>query len=303
MTPPAAEFDARAYLAARRERVDAHLEQVMDLSSELFGGLVESMRYSLFAGGKRVRPILALAACEAVGGDIELALPAASALELMHTYTLIHDDLPAMDDDDFRRGRPTNHKVYGEAMALLAGCGLLSIAFEIVARQATEGRIAHERATRAIALLADAIGWRGVIGGQAIDIDSTGKEIDLARVRDICFHKTATLIAASVVVGAVAGGGDEAQIEALDRFGRAIGLAFQVADDILNVEGDAEKLGKGTGTDAGAGKTTFPSVMGLDGAKTYARELLDEANAALAPFGPRADALRAIADYIVTRDR
>lgn len=303
MTPPAAEFDARAYLAERRERVDAHLERVMDLHSDLFGGLVESMRYSLFAGGKRVRPILALAACEAVGGDIELALPAASALELMHTYTLIHDDLPAMDDDDFRRGRPTNHKVYGEAMALLAGCGLLSIAFEIVARQATEGRIPHERATRAIALLADAIGWRGVIGGQAIDIDSTGKEIDLARVRDICFHKTATLIAASVVVGAVAGGGDEGQIEALDRFGRAIGLAFQVADDILNVEGDAEKLGKGTGTDAGAGKTTFPSVMGLDGAKTYARELLDEANAALAPFGPRADALRAIADYIVTRDR
>ncbi|MCC6158662.1 MAG: polyprenyl synthetase family protein [Deltaproteobacteria bacterium] len=303
MTRPPSEFDARAYLASRRDRVDAHLEQVMDLRSDLFGGIVESMRYSLFAGGKRVRPILALAACEAVGGDIELALPAASALELMHTYTLIHDDLPAMDNDDFRRGRPTNHKVYGEAMALLAGCGLLSIAFEIVARQATEGRIAHERATRAIAMLADAIGWRGVIGGQAIDIDATGKEIDLARVRDICFHKTATLIAASVTVGAVAGGGDEAQIAALGRYGRAIGLAFQVADDILNVEGDAEKLGKGTGTDAGAGKTTFPSVMGLDGAKTYARELLDEANAALAPFGPRADALRAIADYIVTRDR
>ncbi|MCL4235591.1 MAG: polyprenyl synthetase family protein [Deltaproteobacteria bacterium] len=303
MTAAPAEFDARAYLAARREQVDAHLEQVMDLRSELFGGIVESMRYSLFAGGKRVRPILALVACEAVGGDCELALPAAAALELMHTYTLIHDDLPAMDDDDFRRGRPTNHKVFGEAMALLAGCGLLSIAFEIVARQATEGRMAHERATRAIALLADTIGWRGVIGGQAIDIDATGKEIDLARVRDICFHKTATLIAASVVVGAIAGGGDEGQIAALERFGRAIGLAFQVADDILNVEGDAEKLGKGTGTDADAGKTTFPAVMGLDGAKTYARELLDEANAALAPFGPRADALRAIADYIVSRDR
>lgn len=296
-------MDIPGYLSDRRRVVDEYLSSVMDLREPTFDRMVESMRYSLFAGGKRVRPILALAACEAVGGPIERALPAAAALELMHTYTLIHDDLPAMDDDDFRRGRPTNHKVYGEALALLAGCGLLSLAFEIVARQATAGGIPHERATRAIELLADAIGWRGVIGGQSIDIESTGSAIGVERVRSIAHYKTATLITASVKVGAIAGGGSEEKVDALGRYGLAIGLAFQVADDILNVVGDAAKLGKGIGTDAEAGKTTFPAVMGLDAARAFAAELLADALSALEGFGTEADPLRGIAEYVVNRDR
>ncbi len=296
-------MDLATYLKERRALVDDELARVLDLSNDLFGLQIESMRYSVFAGGKRVRPILALAASEAVGGSIAEAMPVACALELAHTYTLIHDDLPCMDDDDFRRGRPSNHKVFGEAQALLAGCSLLTLAFEIVSNQAREGGISFERAVRAIHVLAGAVGWQGVVGGQSIDIASTRKALDLSQVKAICRHKTATLISASVTAGATAGGATPEQIEALARYGLAIGLAFQVADDILNVEGDEKKLGKGTGTDAAAGKTTFPALLGMDKAKEYARELLSDALAALESFDAKAEPLRLLADYIVTRDR
>ncbi|MBZ0271767.1 polyprenyl synthetase family protein [bacterium] len=296
-------MSVREYLDARARLVEHALDACTGGDPGPFGRLQEAMRYSLLAGGKRVRPVLAIAACEAVGGTAETAMPVACALELAHTYTLIHDDLPAMDDDDFRRGRPTNHKVFGEAQALLAGCGLLSLAFEIVARATADGLFPADRAARIVALLADAIGWRGVIGGQSLDIESTGKTVDIERVTLICRMKTAVLISASVRAGAIAAGAPRAKEEALARFGDAIGLAFQIADDVLNVTGDAEKLGKGTGTDAEAGKTTFPALLGLDGARRRAAERLDTALAEIAGFGAAAKPLRDLARYIVNRDR
>ncbi|MCB9489271.1 MAG: polyprenyl synthetase family protein [Deltaproteobacteria bacterium] len=297
------DFDLKTYLTDRQGRVEAALDALLAEPEPIFTTLRDSMRYSLLAGGKRVRPILCLAAAEACGGDEARAMPAACALELMHSYTLIHDDLPCMDDDDLRRGKPTNHTVYGEAQALLAGNGLFTLAFEIVAKQAIDGGISTEAAARVTHRMATAIGWRGVIGGQSIDIEATGQTIDRRRVETICTHKTAVLIAASVACGAIVAGAPDERVEALDRYGRSIGLAFQVADDVLNVEGDAAALGKGTGTDEAAGKTTFVDVLGLPGARDYAKYLLTDALAALADFDGKAEPLRALARYIVTRDR
>jgi geranylgeranyl diphosphate synthase, type II len=296
-------LDIENYLKERGRLVEDELTLLLKLRTDLFVSLTDSMRYSVFAGGKRIRPILAMAACEAVGGLARDVIPFACALELIHTYTLIHDDLPCMDNDDFRRGMPTNHKVFGEAQALLAGCSLLSLAFEIISRQAIDGGIAEDRALIAMNILAGAIGWQGVMGGQSIDMESTGKDADLSRVREICHYKTATLIEASVKAGAVIGGGHELQIQALEKYGEYIGLAFQVADDILNVEGDSQKLGKGTGTDAHAGKTTFSVILGVEGAKNLASKLLQDALYAINDFGPAGDRLRAIAEYMVNRDR
>ncbi len=292
-----------AYLKKQRTVIDAELEKYLDLRSDLFGTLVDSMRYSLFAGGKRIRPILALAACEAVGGEIKKVLPVACALEIMHTFTLIHDDLPCMDNDDMRRGRPTNHKVFGEAQTLLAGCSLLAITFEIISGQCVSGDINAEHAITLTHILSRAVGWEGVMGGQSLDMIYEGEPSDIEHVKAVCHHKTATLITASLACGAVAGGASETQVEALTHFGHSIGLAFQVADDILDVEGEAHKLGKSTGTDARAGKVTFPALMGLAKAKSLAQKLLGESLSALDEFDSRADPLRKIAHYIVTRDR
>jgi geranylgeranyl diphosphate synthase, type II len=292
-----------AYLKKQRTVIDDELEKYLDLRSDLFGTLIDSMRYSLFAGGKRIRPILALAACEAVGGEIKKVLPAACALEIIHTFTLIHDDLPCMDNDDMRRGRPANHKVFGEAQALLAGCSLLTITFEIISGQCISGDIDAERAISLTHILSRAAGWEGVMGGQSLDMIYEGEPSDIERVKAVCHHKTATLITASLACGAVAGGASETQVDALTHFGHSIGLAFQVADDILDVEGEAQKLGKSTGTDARAGKVTFPALMGLVKAKSLAQKLLDESLSALDEFDSRADPLRKIARYIVTRDR
>lgn len=295
-------MDLPSYLEERRNLIDAELERILNLGSGDPGVLIRSMRYSVLAGGKRVRPILVLAACEAVGGAVDQALPVACAMELGHTFTLIHDDLPCMDDDDTRRGRPSNHKVFGEAQALLAGCSLLALAFEIIVHPATRGDIPPERAIRVAHLFARGIGWAGVMEGQSIDMESTGRTIDLDRVRKIARNKTATLIAASLACGAVMGGGTEKEIGDLESYGLAIGLAFQVTDDILNIEGNAARLGKKTGTDADAGKTTFPALLGANGAKEQAVTLLEEAMAHLVHFGGEADLLRAIARYIVARD-
>jgi geranylgeranyl diphosphate synthase type II len=258
------------------------------------------MRYSVFAGGKRVRPVLMLAACDAVGGNLEKAIPAACAMEMIHTYSLIHDDLPAMDDDDFRRGNPTNHKVYGEATAILAGDALLTEAFILLSKD--DGGDAAAR-LKVIQEIATASGSRGMVGGQVVDMESEGKPelIDIATLSYIHTHKTGALIRASVRAGAILAGAGEERLASLTRYAEAIGLAFQIADDILDVEGTTEELGKDAGSDEARGKATYPALVGLEASKARAQELVDMALEALAGFDERAEPLRAIASYIVKR--
>ena len=293
-------MDLKEYLKDRCQMVDEALDRFLPSGDELPASLHGSMRYSVFAGGKRVRPVLMLAACETVGGHLSWALPAACAMEMIHTYSLIHDDLPAMDDDDFRRGNPTNHKVFGEATAILAGDALLTEAFILLAR-AEEG--AHPAARlRVIHEIAHASGSRGMVGGQVVDMESEGKgEIDLATLSYIHTHKTGALIRASVRAGAILGGASAESLAALTRYGDAIGLAFQIADDILDVEGTTEELGKDAGSDQARGKATYPALMGLEASKARALELVQMALDALAPFDERAEPLRTIASYIVKR--
>jgi geranylgeranyl diphosphate synthase, type II len=294
-------MDLKEYLKSRCQLVDEALERFLPPGSELPASLHGSMRYSVFAGGKRVRPILLLAACETVGGQLRGAMPAACAMEMIHTYSLIHDDLPAMDDDDFRRGNPTNHKVYGEATAILAGDALLTEAFILLSRNEEGG--AHPAARlRVIQEISHASGSRGMVGGQVVDMESEGKgEIDLATLSYIHTHKTGALIRASVRAGAILGGATVESLAALTRYGDAIGLAFQIADDILDVEGTTEELGKDAGSDQARGKATYPALVGLEASKARAGELVQMALDALAPFDERAEPLRAIASYIVKR--
>ena len=293
-------MDLKDYLKKRCELVDQALERFLPEASELPASLHGSMRYSVFAGGKRVRPVLMLAACETAGGDLAAAIPAACAMEMIHTYSLIHDDLPAMDDDDFRRGNPTNHKVYGEATAILAGDALLTEAFILLSREGQGGDPAAR--LRVIQEIATASGSRGMVGGQVVDMESEGKgDIDLATLSYIHTHKTGALIRASVRAGAILGGADAESLAALTRYGDAIGLAFQIADDILDVEGTTEELGKDAGSDQARGKATYPALVGLEASKARARELVQMALDALTRFDERAEPLRAIASYIVKR--
>jgi geranylgeranyl diphosphate synthase type II len=261
------------------------------------------MSYSLFAGGKRLRPILCLAGCSAVGGGEKDILPVACALELIHTYSLIHDDLPAMDDDDTRRGKPTNHKVFGEAVAILAGDGLLTEAFRLMTRADAAKEIKPRAVLEVIGLIAAAAGYRGMVGGQVADIQSEGKEAEPDLVQYIHTHKTGALINASVVAGALLGGGTETEVEAINGYGQRTGLAFQIADDILDVEGDSAAMGKGVGHDAQKGKMTYPSVFGLGRSKEIQKEMVDGAIASLEIFDHRADPLRQIALYIIERKK
>jgi geranylgeranyl diphosphate synthase type II len=295
-------MDLKAYLKEKITLVDAALERYLPKEEERPQSLHKAMRYSIFAGGKRVRPVLMLAACEAVGGAIDNAMPAACAMEMIHTYSLIHDDLPAMDDDDFRRGRPTSHKVFGDAIAILAGDGLLTEAFKLM----TDTRFASDvDAGIKIAVIneiATCAGTYGMVGGQVVDMESEGKsDIDLPIVQYIHTHKTGALIKASVVAGALLGGADEKQLAAIRRYGEAAGLAFQIADDILDIEGTTEEIGKDAGSDQARGKATYPAVMGLAAAKQEAQAMMDEAMLALVPLGVAAEPLREIARYIVER--
>jgi geranylgeranyl diphosphate synthase, type II len=293
-------MDLKDYLNKRCQLVDKALEGVLPAADELPASVHGSMRYSVFAGGKRVRPVLMLAACETVGGKVEAAMPAACAMEMIHTYSLIHDDLPAMDDDDFRRGNPTNHKVYGEATAILAGDALLTEAFILLSRPESGSDPAAR--LQVIQEIACASGSRGMVGGQVVDMESEGQqEIDLATLSYIHTHKTGALIRASVRAGAILGGADEQSLKALTRYGEAIGLAFQIADDILDVEGTTEELGKDAGSDEARGKATYPALVGLEASKARAQELVQMALDALASFDERAEPLRAIASYIVKR--
>jgi len=295
-------MDLKAYLADKRAIVDKALEEYLPGPEGPAGELVKAMNYSVFAGGKRLRPILCMAGAEAVGGDGAKVLPAACALELIHTYSLIHDDLPAMDNDDLRRGKPTSHKVFGEAMAILAGDGLLTEAFNMLGRLDV-GDLPAGALKKIISIIATASGWQGMVGGQAMDILSEGKDIDLNLMDYIHSHKTGALITASVISGAVLGNGVQHQLDNLTVYGEKIGLAFQISDDILDIEGDAEEMGKGTGGDSKKGKNTFPSVYGLDESKKILNRSIDEAIKALDKFDHRADALRQIARYIIERKK
>ena len=261
------------------------------------------MNYSLFAGGKRLRPILCIASSEAVGGNEEDVLPVACALEMIHTYSLIHDDLPAMDNDDMRRGKPTSHKVYGEALAILAGDALLTEAFNLISRLDLNGEKAGEVIQKIVALIASAAGPNGMVGGQAVDMAIAGKQVEASIIEFMHAHKTGALIAASVSSGAVLGGASKNQLESLDRYGRKIGLAFQVSDDILDIEGDSDEMGKVVGVDAQMGKNTYPSIYGLEKSKEMLRELIDEAIDSLYQFDIKAEPLRKIAEYIVERKK
>lgn len=295
-------MDLKSYLKERCVLVDEALERYLPAEDDLPNSIHRAMRYSIFAGGKRVRPILMLAASEAVGGTIEDAMPAACAMEMIHTYSLIHDDLPAMDDDDFRRGRPTNHKVFGEAIAILAGDALLTEAFILMSSPEYGAKVGPERLLPVIREISHCAGSRGMVGGQVVDMESEGnKEIDLATVQYIHTHKTGALMKASVKAGAILGGANKEALAAMTKYGEAVGLAFQIADDILDIEGTTEQIGKDAGSDEARGKATYPAVMGIADSKRRAQELVDIALEAIAPFGEKAEPLRELARYIVSR--
>jgi geranylgeranyl diphosphate synthase type II len=260
-----------------------------------------AMHYSLFAGGKRLRPILVLASTEAVGGRMAEALPLACAFELIHTYSLIHDDLPSMDDDDLRRGKPTSHKVFGEAVAILAGDALLTEAFLLAARPDLMKEVPPRRRLRALWRLSLAAGSQGMVGGQTMDILTQGKKIDSPTLEYIHTHKTGALIAAAVSVGAILGGASARECRALDEYGKRLGLAFQITDDLLDVEGEEGKLGKAVRKDQSKGKATYPALYGINESRLKAECLLEEGLACLDPFDRRANPLREIAKFVLKR--
>ncbi|BAF59375.1 geranylgeranyl pyrophosphate synthase [Pelotomaculum thermopropionicum SI] len=258
-----------------------------------------AMRYSVLGGGKRLRPALVMAGAEAVGGNAADVLPAACAVELIHTYSLVHDDLPAMDNDDYRRGRLTNHKVYGEAAAILAGDALLTLAFELLANN---DRARPENIVRVIREAAAAAGTMGLIGGQVVDTFSAGKEIDESTLEYIHRHKTGALYRFSVRAGAMLAGAQEEQLASLTAYAEHLGLAFQIKDDILDVEGDEKKIGKPVGSDVRNRKSTYPSLFGMEYSRKKARQAVEMAKAALQPFGGEADFLRMLAQFVIDRD-
>ncbi len=293
-------FDLRAYLEARRVLVDEALDRVLPPEGAPPPSLHRAMRYSVQAGGKRLRPILVIAGSEAVGGSAALVMETACAMEMIHTYSLIHDDLPAMDNDDYRRGMLTNHKVFGEAIAILAGDALLTLAFKLIALNGA--RTGDARIIAALVTdIADAAGTDGMVGGQVVDIESEGKAFSAATLDYIHTHKTAALIRVSLCAGALIAGATPAQLAAITACGEALGLAFQIVDDILDVEGSTEELGKTAGKDAQQQKATYPAYHGLEASRARARVLIAEAKHALAPLGGRAEPIRALADFIFER--
>ncbi len=296
MLPPA---DPESVLSAWRRRVEEALDAALPSGSEPPVRLHAAMRYAVFPAGKRLRPLVVLAAADCVGGSPVEVLPAACAAELVHTYSLVHDDLPALDNDDLRRGRPTVHRAYDEALAILVGDALLTRAFELLAAAPSEPR----RRLAALAALAHAAGTRGMIGGQADDLEAAGRPPDAERVESIHRRKTAALLGACARVGAILGGGSPEAEQALGRFGEQIGLAFQIVDDLLDREGSEHEVGKAVGKDAGTGKLTFPAVWGVETSRRRARELGEAAKDGLARWGERAAPLRRIADHAVERSR
>ncbi len=294
-------MDIKKYLTEKRELVENELLTLLQTDGLLTDHFA-AMRYSLMAGGKRIRPILCLAAAEAL--DCDPAPPAVSiacAIECIHTYSLIHDDLPAMDNDDLRRGKPTNHKVFGEASAILAGDGLLTFAFELMSRHDFTALLTPDESLRIIHILAHAAGPYGMVGGQSIDLASEGKEIPFETLQYLHSCKTGALITASIQTGAVIGHASDSQFEALTGYGEKLGLAFQIVDDILNVVGTEEELGKAAGSDAERNKATYPLFFGVDKSREMVKETVDAALKSLSEFDNKAEPLRELAYYILSR--
>ncbi len=289
----------KPYLLERQKIVDRALNTFLPRATAKPTTLHKAMRYSVFAGGKRLRPILALAAAEACGGQIDAALPAACAVECIHTYSLIHDDLPCMDDDDLRRGQPTSHKVFGEGIAVLAGDALLTVAFEILAQAK---KTVRHTVPAMITELATGSGSRWLIAGQVMDLEGEGRKISRAQLRFIHSAKTAALLTSSLRLGAMSANAPAAKLEKLTEFGQALGLAFQVIDDILDVTQTTEKLGKTAGKDTAATKATYPALFGLEKSREEAHLLTTAAHEALVPFGGKGARLRELADYLLARD-
>ncbi|KAL2521714.1 Heterodimeric geranylgeranyl pyrophosphate synthase large subunit 1 [Forsythia ovata] len=293
------DFHFDEYMKTEAKMVNKALDEAVPLQNPI--KIHEAMRYSLLAGGKRVRPVLCLASCEIVGGEESMAIPMACAVEMIHTMTLIHDDLPCMDNDDLRRGKPTNHKVFGEETAILAGDALLSLAFEHVAAK-TPTNVSPDRVVRAISELGSAVGSQGLVAGQIVDIASEGKQVSLEELEYIHVHKTSKLLEASIVCGAILGGGHVNEVERLRNYARCIGLLFQVVDDILDVTKSSEELGKTAGKDLESDKATYPKLLGLDKAKEFARELVAKAMEELSYFdASKAAPLYHLANYIANR--
>ncbi len=300
MIPRSHEFDIRAYLKQKRAQVDKALDECLPPEDTYPQSLYRAMRYSVFSGGKRFRPVLCIASFEICGGRGEIILPVACAIEMIHTYSLIHDDLPCMDDDDLRRGKPTSHKVFGEAIAVLAGDALLGLAIETIARRLPPVA-GFEITNKVLVDLLAAIGTDGMVAGQVVDIESEGKAADAKTVEYIHTRKTGCLIASSVRIGAIVADASEEVVERLSRYGQRIGLAFQIVDDILDVEGSFGKLKGGVGRDAQRQKTTYPGVFGLEKSKETARSLVNEAKEFLEDLGSKALPLKLLADMVIER--
>jgi geranylgeranyl diphosphate synthase type II len=291
-------FDLASYLQDKKELVEVALDGSLPIVRP--EKIYEAMRYSLLAGGKRLRPILCLATCELLGGTEEMSMPTACALEMIHTMSLIHDDLPAMDNDDYRRGKLTNHKVFGEDIAILAGDGLLAYAFEFVATQTQN--VAPKNIIEVIARLGRTVGAAGLVGGQVLDLESEGKtDITAETLTFIHTHKTGALLETSVVSGAILAGAGPEEVQKLSQYAQNIGLAFQIIDDILDITATQEELGKTAGKDLVAQKATYPSLWGIEESRNQAQQLIDSAIDKLADYGEKSAPLRAIAQYIVNR--
>jgi geranylgeranyl diphosphate synthase type II len=288
-----------AYLTARKEMVDKALDGYLPVRDGDSSEIVEAMRYSLFAGGKRLRPVLCMASAEAVGGSARAVLPVACALEMIQTYSLIHDDLPAMDDDDYRRGKPSNHKMFGEGIAILAGDALLTEAFSLLSER--NPAIPPETGLAVLHEIATAAGFQGMVGGQAADLRAEGEAVDMERMRYIHTHKTQALITVSIRAGALLAEAGENDLSALSAYGNKTGLAFQIADDILDIESSRTVLGKDTGSDEGHGKATYPALIGVDRSREEMNRLVEEALSAIRRLDKRADPLRMIARFIAER--
>lgn len=284
-------------LREKREALEAYLDRCLPRETEEPGTLHRAIRYSMFAGGKRIRPMLTLLASEAVGGRVEDALPVAAAFECIHAYSLIHDDLPCMDDDDLRRGIPTSHKVFGVGMAVLAGDGLLTLAFELVVREVRDSK----RASRIVLEMARSAGVRGMVGGQAMDILSSGAGSDSGALEEMHRRKTQALIAGATRCGAIVGGADEETVGVINTYGEKVGLAFQIMDDLLDEEGTTEELGKTAGKDRSQDKLTYPRIFGKAESRGRARTLAEEAKAALKALGSGTEILELLAEYVVQR--
>jgi len=295
-------LDLQKKLKHKIEQIDLALDRFIPSESGPQQIIFDSMRYSVFAGGKRLRPILVLAGCEFSSGSVETAMPYACAMEMIHTYSLIHDDLPSMDNDDYRRGKLTNHKVFGEAIAVLTGDGLLNLAYETMLKTSLEDNLHMERKLRAMDEIAMGSGVKGMIGGQVVDILSANKDINSSTLYFIHYHKTAALIIASIRAGAIIGGATEEELISLTHFAKNIGYGFQITDDILDIIGDEAKLGKKPGSDLQNNKSTYPSLYGLEASQHKVDELFINGVESIKKYGKKAEFLIELAHYLVKRN-